>query len=232
MPDICGKADRKKVKTITLMVHGVRSHGTGFERLANYLKDSNDFPVETHRLKLYSYEKIMALSAMMPGTKKLISDSVGYYINRQTTDFGGEPKYPNLDKINVVAHSLGSYGSCRYIKQAPEDEVNIDNLILVGSVVNRDYPWSRIIHEENKVNEVTNVISSWDVVPDLALLAGLGNSGSAWFKSNPGFHDTAYKDGRDYVENLVWDGMHTSYSNPSWSYALGYLLKEKCTHSC
>lgn len=226
--------DREDVVACTLGIHGIRSWGrTGIGKLFSRLKRDDCFPFKKHRLKEYQYNKISAFSTFFPGVKKLSEHAAGYWLTRQTTNYRKETKYPNLESINVICHSFGTYMLTEYLKNAPEDEVHLDTVILLGSVVEKDYPWTRVIHEEDKVDRVINVIGSYDLIPSIAPLARLGTSGTLfdWHFGRTGFTDLAFKDNKPYVDNQVWSGGHLAYNSREWVDRLEKLLYSECKHT-
>jgi len=63
--------------------------------------------------------------------------------------------------ISVVAHSFGTYVVARYLRDAGDLLIDIDAIILSGSIVRMDYDWDTPL-ESNRVGEVLNTISVED----------------------------------------------------------------------
>lgn len=66
-------------------------------------------------------------------------------------------------KINIVAHSFGTYITTKYIEGFKSEEflpVEIESLILTGGIINPDYDWHQNI--PCKVANVLNVVATGD----------------------------------------------------------------------
>lgn len=198
---------RRDVREVTVLIHGVRSEGRGFRPLTNALHADDAFPFRAHRVKLYEYGHIPAVSTWFPGVKHMLADGIGGYLHKQ------KRKYPNLQHLNVVAHSFGSWGLCRYLRTVEGDELTVDNVITLGCVAPRQFPWTNVIHHELKVGMVFNFISRFDVVPMWAPVVGMGTAGDYLYHSgllgmSEGFQDEA--GGR--VHNMTVAGGHGWYT--------------------
>jgi hypothetical protein len=112
----------------------------------------------------------------------------------------------------------------------------LNTLILLNSVVDRNYPWSRFILDEMKVNKVWNIIGSVDFVPNFAPISGMGRSGTMWriplldTYKQPGFLDTAKHNGDHNVQNIVMNGGHTHYETRQWVSQIRSILINECEH--
>jgi hypothetical protein len=67
-------------------------------------------------------------------------------------------KHPNV-RPSVVAHSFGTYIVCRALMS---EVIELDRLVLCGSIVSRDYDWSAVIGKH--VNKVRNEVAGSDRV--------------------------------------------------------------------
>src|SRR5262249_41317939 len=82
---------------------------------------------------------------------------------------------------SVIAHSFGSYLVARSLERFPE--VTFERVILCGSIVGRDLPWTRIIHQSRQVQEVLNDYGRLDLWAGVAgwLMSDAGPSGRDGF---------------------------------------------------
>jgi len=94
-------------------------------------------------------------------------------------------KYPHA-RISVIAHSYGSYIIGRLLKE--QVDLELDRLILCGSVLPASYPWEEVVHKfiDGSNGNIPNVINEYgekDAWPVLAKAAswGYGDSGTWGF---------------------------------------------------
>lgn len=236
-------SDRQDVEEITLLLHGVRSKGKGFKPLCDDLRQSDNFPESKHRIKYYRYGPVPAIGTMWSGQGELLVDAFSSMVHRQTAyqkQFDG-PKYPNLTRVNVVAHSFGTWAACEFLKRYASCEIG--TLILCAGVVPRDYNWSGVV-ESGRVDQVINLVPSRDVVPAVAEFASklratavdMGGCGSRWrigwpfLSQETGFHDHAVMNGDPHVNNWVLPGGHTAYTKKRWRIAIKQFLEDSCLH--
>lgn len=235
--------NRELVEEITLLLHGVRSTGKGFQPLCEDLRASDSFPEDKHRIKYYKYGPVPAIGTMWEGQGELLVDAFSSMVHRQTAyqkAYDG-PKYPNLTRVNIVAHSFGTWGACEFLKRYPQCQIG--TLVLCAGVVPRDFPWSDIV-ESGRVDTVINLIPSRDIVPAVAEFASwiratsvdMGGCGSRWsigwplLSQQTGFHDHAVVEDTPNVHNWVLPGGHTAYTKKRWRIAIKQFLEDTCLH--
>jgi hypothetical protein len=168
---------------VVLLIHGIRTHAAWQQRLRQYIE--NDIRAG-QQIRVYGvrYGRMGGFRFWSPGplrereVKKVIRaiDEV-------------KLKYPH-SKISVIAHSFGTYAIARILET--EFRIQIDKLILCGSIVRSDFPW---VQFSNRVGEVINDIGTRDFWPPLAKAStwGYGASGQFGFEGGGAF---------------VWDRYH------------------------
>ena len=157
-----------EVKTLVVLVHGVRSTNAwgSFIRELIYKKLGN----ETVHVAMIDYGKKWATVCL--ANKELFID----YISSRLTVLSF--KYPNAE-LNVVAHSFGTLAVCEAVSRY---RIKLGSVFLFGSIVRENFEWNTLI-EEGTVRNVWNFFSPKDwVVRFLAPLVFLGRSGSFPFK--------------------------------------------------
>lgn len=93
---------------------------------------------------------------------------------------GAHPMAPH-----VIAHSLGTYLIGRILRKFYD--FKLDRIVLVGAVLPRKYPWSKILEDKDEAfTEVRNEVGQKDWVVKLVgatkwFLLDLGNAGSKGF---------------------------------------------------
>src|SRR5262249_24374025 len=105
---------------------------------------------------------------------------------------------------SVIAHSFGSYLVARALELFPE--IAFDQVIVCGSIVRPDYPWSRMI-EAGRVSRVVNEYGHKDMWARVVgwVVEDAGPSG------HEGFSDTA---GGRVVQRLHPEFRHSDYFYP------------------
>lgn len=214
--------NRERVKELTICIHGVWSDGDGFDPLVSELHQDDAFPYRTHRVKVYDHGVTMPWHTWSEGNREKLADAIGGYYHKQLR------KYPYVERVNVLAHSYGSWGITHYLRNVEATEANLDTLITVGSVVPKDYPWRRVIKEKEMVDKVFNFISRHDMVSGMGWLTGLGTGGD-YFWSNLFGQDVGYEqDVQGAVENYCVDGWHSWYSSEAGVEFLRGVLLNNC----
>lgn len=117
-------------RPLVISLHGIRTRGTWQKELTEELQVGgiDHVPLD--------YGFFMALQLLLPWSRRRkvlwFRDEYTRCVERHA---GVRP--------SVIAHSFGSYLVARALEMF--DEVRFDEIILCGSIVRRDYPWSRVI---------------------------------------------------------------------------------------
>lgn len=213
---------RSSVREVTILIHGVWSRGGGLTKLKEQLYEDPSFPVKKHRIKVYDHGSTWPTDTWKSGSRKKIADAIGGYYHKQVR------KYPNLVRVNIVAHSYATWGITKYLESVEHDECELLNtLITVGSVAPKNFDWDFVMHDKENVSQVINLVSKWDIVPMLAPLMCLGMSGdfllSYLTMQQPGFIN-----GGENVINQIVDGGHSWYKKDSGAELIRSILVESC----
>jgi hypothetical protein len=85
-----------------------------------------------------------------------------------------------VDRPHLIAHSMGSYFFGEMIRKF--DVLSFQQIILVGSVLKRSFPWFEIIRRPGvSFRDVRNEVGTRDYVAIVAGLLGLGDAGAKGF---------------------------------------------------
>ena len=151
-----------------VMVHGVLSDGNDFDELAKkFVSDARLKNVKT-KVSVIKYGKLLLSVGRIPFVRKLVSRYIAARLAACTY------KYPNAKTV-VLAHSFGTWAVAHAIKEL-YNEFRLDMLILVGSVIPRNFNWSPY------GIQVNNFVGNNDWVVLSSALWGTGWSGRFGFK--------------------------------------------------
>ncbi len=170
-----------KVTEVVFVLHGIRDLGEWTSQFEPALKErftklnpNSDKKMEVVKS---SYGYFGMGPFLLPWDRQR---NVRWFMDEVTELYA---KYPKLERLHFIGHSNGTYvlGSAleRYVT------LRVDRVVLAGSVLRRDYPWSDYT---KRVTGVRNYVGSDDVVvglgpkvfevPGFSLLNGdLGSAG-------------------------------------------------------
>jgi hypothetical protein len=153
------------LKTIVILIHGIRTRAEWQEKVAPILEDSNTTVIPIR----YGYLDIFRF--WCPIWTRLASISeIEWKVSRAI--------FENKNaEVVVIAHSYGTYAISNIIKNNPL--INISRMILCGGIVRRNFKWGEI----RNLPKILNDCGSRDVLPMLAssLTWGFGESGRCGF---------------------------------------------------
>jgi pimeloyl-ACP methyl ester carboxylesterase len=111
------------------------------------------------------------------------------------------------DRPSVIAHSLGTYLVATALRKYPE--VKFDHVILCGSLVPAEYPWTTVMRED-KARRVLNDVGKQDSWAYVAryFIADAGDSGVRGFT--------------DEAEGAVLQRRHPEFRHSDFFYSLNY----------
>jgi len=164
-----------EVEQVVLLIHGIRTQADWQPMLVEILEETGKIKVIPIK---YGYFDLLRF--WLPGLTRRAP------INRVETLLRvTRKKYPHA-RISVIAHSYGSYIIGRLLKE--QVDLELDRLILCGSVLPASYPWEEVVHKfidgsnENILN-VINECSEKDIWPVGAKIStwGYGDSGTHGF---------------------------------------------------
>jgi len=167
------QADPRPVKDpphICLLVHGILTEAAWQERVANIMNRTRVINVVPLR---YGYFDVFRF--LFPWVTRLRPI---HRLHREIRLV--KRRHPNA-QMTVIAHSFGAYAVCNLLLDFAD--LKFDRLILCGSVVPEDYPWTRI--SEQVRHRIVNECGVKDVWPRLAAACtwGYGASGARGFGS-------------------------------------------------
>ena len=208
-----------KVKHVVFVMHGIRDEGYWTERISRrVVKYSREIEKQEVATETSSYGYFPMLSFLQPGARQ---DKVEWLMDRYTT---AKAQYPNAN-FSYVGHSNGTYLLAKALQDYPA--VKFRNVVFAGSVVNRDFDWSKLM-EQQRVGKVLNFVASADWVvawfpkalQDLGL-QDLGSAGYDGFSKLPNINKGYVIGGHGAaLDEDWWDAIATfvvtgNYSQPT-----------------
>lgn len=151
-----------------VMIHGVLTNGSDFDGLAKKLVSDARLKNVKTKVSVIKYGKLLLSVGRIPFVRKLVSRYIAARLAACTY------KYPKAKTV-VLAHSFGTWAVVHAIKEL-YSEFRLDMLILVGSVVPRNFKW----HGYGLC--VHNFVGTKDWVVFTSALWGTGWSGRFGFK--------------------------------------------------
>jgi pimeloyl-ACP methyl ester carboxylesterase len=158
-------------KPIVISLHGIRTRGAWQKRLSPALAGNNFIP------EPLDYGFFRAIQLVIPSMR---DRKVKWLLEEYTAIRNRLGRPPS-----IIAHSLGSYLVARLLEKY--EEVKFDRIILCGSIVNKDYPWTEIF-ERKQVTRVLNDYGGKDVWAKIAqwVVNDAGPSGTEGFNDRAG----------------------------------------------
>ena len=179
-----GNEANSAVEQIVLLIHGIRTQADWQEMVAKVLEEDNKIVVKPIR---YGY--FNAFQFWLPFAR---SGPINYVEGEIETV---KSLHPNA-KLSIIAHSFGCYIIGKIL--ARNYDLNIDKLILCGSILENTYQWEEALNRRNiKENSVINECGKKDIWPVLAKVTswGYGDSGTHGFGNvivKDRFHDATH----------------------------------------
>jgi hypothetical protein len=184
------------------------------------LKENSYLPMSTDKIVVYSVHGILTFGDWQKDLDQLFIESgmkivrhviYKYYLyplrhflrtKKRTLEveklknelFSFAERNPEV-KICLVGHSFGTYIIAEALRTMPES-INIDKIILSGSVLKPNYDWGKII-KKHKINSIINECASRDYALMCAhfFAKGLGLGGIEGFGNEGGVVKNRYLDG-------------------------------------
>ena len=181
------------VERVVLLIHGIRTQADWQPMLVKTLEEQGKIKVIPIK---YGYFDVFRF--LLPFTRQSPVKRV------ETLLRATRRKYPHA-RISVIAHSYGSYIIGRLLKE--QVDLELDRLILCGSVLPASYPWEEVVHKfiDGSNENILNVINEYgekDACPVLAKVTswGYGDSGTHGF-------------GHVFVQDRCHNKKHGEYFN-------------------
>lgn len=203
MLEIC--VNKRPVVTI----HGIMTNGAWQKEISPELARRGLIPVHVH------FGFFNVLFFILPFTREWKIKQVRRRLRDIYIEYNREP-------LNVVAHSFGTLLAMEILERE-NGEISYDRVILVGSIVKRDFSWENFINKKRLIKAVRNERASGDFVVWLAHLAskakifGLkaGDSGKRGFlEKNSSLIECDINDGHS--------GAHNPTKYERWARFLSY----------
>ncbi|WP_158768223.1 hypothetical protein [Paraglaciecola sp. L1A13] len=185
--------DRKSNDIVVYSVHGIQTFGGWQGKLDRELKSHTETKVLEHIP--YKYHHFPIIHFLRTGKRlnevNKFSKEIKLLANRS----------PDT-RICLVGHSFGTYIIAESLKSL-DVRINVESIVLSGSVLRSDYDWSEIISRHNIKTIINDCASN-----DLALVAshffarGLGKAGIEGFSPHGGI-----------VQNRYFNGGHSQFCN-------------------
>lgn len=164
------------VKTVIITIHGQESIGKKMADL-NYELSQEDFMDNCTFINL-RYERLLTISNIFRRTRIMTAKYIAARLN------GICLQYP-MAHIIVIGHSNGTRAAriAMDMRLKPKKKwpmFRIDDLILLGCPIKRNYKWSK-----HPATQVINFVSTNDKVVWLARFYGMGGAGIFAFDYEP-----------------------------------------------
>ncbi len=165
----------KDVELNIVSFHGLYSQGNNLEILVNRLEHDADGQKINCVTSQHDYPKLNVTMGIRKWARDMTRD---YLMKCLSLEFY---KFPQA-RLVVLCHSNATYAIARAIEKQVEqkglvEKFRIDKLILFGSVIKRNYDWSRFPDIK-----VCNFVGKRDRVVFMAKAYGMGWSGKYGFK--------------------------------------------------
>lgn len=164
-------------KTVVVTIHGQESVGKNMHDLTNRLSKEDFIGEDTTFINL-RYTKLPTIINTLPWVRTMTAKYIAARLDAICS------KHPG-SRIIVIAHSNGTRATriAMDMRLKPEKKwprFYLDDLILLGCPIKRNYAWSR-----HPATKVVNFISSNDLVVWAARFYGMGSAGRYGFKYEP-----------------------------------------------
>jgi hypothetical protein len=190
------------IKHYVVLIHGIRTRADWQDMVKETLET-----VEGIEVRRFQYGRFDLLSFLLPGPTRLPP------IKRTKKNLSGviNDARKRGAKLSVIAHSYGTYAIANILHE--DSNIEIDNLIFCGSIVNNNYDWYRIRSQiSGKIINDFGVMDVWPVAAK-SITWGYGDTGTYGIgdpiedrrhsKNHSGFFE------RDFVE-IFWKSFFSS----------------------
>lgn len=145
-------ADGGSVEHAVMVIHGIRDDGFWTKRVAREIKSVARRSSINARAPSPSYGYFSMWDFVKPGGRQRAT----YWFMERYADVRSH--FPN-SRISFVGHSNGTYIAARALELCPA--IKFERIVFAGSVVRRDYRWSRFV---DRVGGVLNYVGNRDGV--------------------------------------------------------------------
>jgi outer membrane protein OmpA-like peptidoglycan-associated protein len=181
---------------LLLSVHGIRTTGRWQKQLTEAAEEAGV------RYRPLDFGYFMALSLLWPSSRK---KKVEWF--REECESLCRGLAPG-QRASIVAHSFGTYLVTAAL--AKYSDMRFDRVILCGSIVRTDYPWTSIIAKRGQVNSVLNEVGGKDFWAAFVswVVADAGPSGVTGFD--------------DLADGAVRQRIHPEHRHSDFFYSTNY----------
>jgi hypothetical protein len=191
-----------------ILIHGIRTRADWQDMVRDILEGADGRRNPNIQVTSIKYGRFDLIRFLLPGiTRKAPIDRTRrkLAIARAQAAATGFP-------VSIIAHSYGTYSVCKILED--DRSININNLILCGSIVSHNYDWGA---SKNQIKgKIINDFGVRDIWPCVAssVTWGYGNSGTFGFgdpsiedrrhlKRHSGFFDRQFVE--KYWRSLFWE---------------------------
>lgn len=173
------------MKHTVILVHGIRTHASWFQRAKEVFSTIEGLQVEPVRYGRYDLFRFLIPGPWRRGPINTAKTKILPILDRCKS---------KGHKVTLIAHSNGTH----IVTQLLRDEVlfRIDNLIMCGSIVDSNYEWEAVKHKI--AGEIVNDYGVKDFWPAVAksVTWGYGYSGTNGFSApvNDRLHNTGHSE--------------------------------------
>jgi pimeloyl-ACP methyl ester carboxylesterase len=150
----------RDVKAVVFVLHGIRDMGEWTSRFEAPLQQAYSRKNPDGRSKMFIQRAGYGWFAMGPFLIWADRQKNVRWFMDQVTE--ATAKFPNLQEIDFIGHSNGTYILASSLKKYATLKVN--RVALAGSVIPRDFPWSEF---QGRVGQVRNYVGASDWVVGL-----------------------------------------------------------------
>lgn len=158
----------EKAKRVVITIHGIRTRGEWQKSITSEIANAGFIPDP------WDYGRFPLLKFLLP------------CMRRKKIDWFRDQYFNCREKLrdthpSVIAHSFGTYLVARAMQKYPE--IVFDRIILCGSIIDRDYPWTDIIYQTKQCNSVLHDFGKLDLPARIAewVVTDAGPSGVKGF---------------------------------------------------
>lgn len=144
--------DDDSVDHVVMVVHGIRDDGFWTKRVAREIKSLGRTRNLRVRTPTPTYGYFSMWDFVRPGGR----ERAAYWFLERYADV--KTRFPAA-KVSFVGHSNGTYIAARALELTPA--VRFENIVFAGSVVRRDFCWTRFV---GRVERVLNYVGRGDGV--------------------------------------------------------------------
>lgn len=170
----------ENIETALVSIHGIRTFGSWQQRLNDIIKEKDESVISLS----FSYGYLDLISFILPFDylRKKASNRLYEDITHWVTTY-------STKRFVFVAHSFGTYVLKETLEKISKDRlsINLDLIILCGSVLKSNYSWSLVKNRYNVViiNECgTNDLILWACNIFAPKLGMAGKTGFKWLNND------------------------------------------------